>query len=88
MRGVQYDHIVFEASGVAEPKLLRAMLQEAAAGWPLMNCVKLETMCTVVDASNFLELFESTEKVRHDELTPLQLVTARYIELVRFVRFR
>ena len=27
MRGLQYDHIVFEASGVAEPKLLRAMMQ-------------------------------------------------------------
>ena len=64
MRGTTFDHIVFEASGVAEPKLLRAAFQEAeAAGWPLMKCIRLENMVTVVDASNFLELYNSTEKV-------------------------
>jgi G3E family GTPase len=64
MRGELYDHIVFEASGVAEPKLLRAAFQEAGqSGWPLMRHVRLENMVTVVDATNFLELYASTEKV-------------------------
>ena len=64
MRGVKYDHIVFEASGVAEPKLLRAMFQDAeAAGWPLMRMVCLESMVTVVDASSFNELYKSVEPV-------------------------
>jgi G3E family GTPase len=55
MRGELYDHIVFEASGVAEPKLLRAAFQEAGqSGWPLMRHVRLENMVTVVDAVNFL----------------------------------
>ena len=64
MRGELYDHIVFEASGVAEPKLLRAAFQEAGqSGWPLMRHVRLENMVTVVDASSFLELYASTEKV-------------------------
>ena len=31
MRGSRYDHLIFEASGVAEPKLLRAMFQVASA---------------------------------------------------------
>jgi G3E family GTPase len=64
MRGVAYDFIVFEASGVAEPRLIRAMFQEAeAAGWPLMRCLRLESMVTVVDASSFLELYSSADDV-------------------------
>lgn len=38
--------------------------EAAAAGWPLMNVVKLENMCTVVDASNFLELFDSKDRIQ------------------------
>ena len=64
MRGVTYDYIVFEASGVSEPRLLRAMFQEASsAGWPLMKCIALESMVTVVDASSFLELYQSVDRV-------------------------
>ena len=64
LRGVAYDFIVFEASGVSEPRLLRAMFQEAeAAGWPLMRMIRLESMVTVVDASNFLELYSSTDSI-------------------------
>ena len=70
IRGIKYDFIVFEASGVAEPRLLRAMFQEAEAeGWPLMRCIRLESMVTVVDSSNFLELYSSTERI--DERTDL-----------------
>ena len=64
LRGVAYDFIVFETSGVSEPRLLRAMFQEAeAAGWPLMRCIRLESMVTVVDASSFLELYSSTDSI-------------------------
>lgn len=44
-REAPYDHIVVESSGVAEPRLLRAMFQEAAsARWPLMQQISLESM--------------------------------------------
>ena len=68
MRGVRYDHIVFEASGVSEPKLLRAMFQEASGqGWPLMRCIRLENMVTVVDSSSFLDLYSSTDRISDRE---------------------
>ena len=61
-REAPYDHIVIESSGVAEPRLLRAMFQEAAnAEWPLMRQVSLESMVTVIDAASFLELWGSSE---------------------------
>jgi len=61
-REAPYDHIVIESSGVAEPRLLRAMFQEAAnAEWPLMQQVSLESMVTVIDAASFLELWGSSE---------------------------
>jgi G3E family GTPase len=64
MRGTTYDFIVFEASGVSEPRLLRAMFQEAAAAqWPLMRAIRLESMVTVVDAASFLELYSSTDSI-------------------------
>ena len=61
-REAPYDHIVIESSGVAEPRLLRAMFQEAAnAEWPLMQQVSLESMVTVIDAASFLGLWGSSE---------------------------
>ncbi len=78
MKGEPYDHIVVEASGVAEPKLIRAMFQEAAANsWPLMSYVSLQNMVTVVDSPSFLEEYQSTQRlgerpdlVGGDEFTP------------------
>jgi len=61
-RGAPYEHIVVESSGVAEPKLLRAMFQEAAAlNWPIMRCIKLENMVTVVDAASFMREYGSSD---------------------------
>lgn len=71
--GTPYDHIIVESSGVAEPRLLRAMFQEAAAmDWPLMRCLQLKNMVTVVDASGFLREYESSERIadRPDLLGP------------------
>lgn len=53
-----------QASGVAEPKLLRELFQEAeAAGWPIMQYIRLENMVTVVDSSLFTELYMSDDKI-------------------------
>lgn len=63
-KGFMYDYIVFEASGVSEPRLLRRMFQEAEMeGWPIMQYLKLESMVTVVDAPQFFELYSSTDSV-------------------------
>ena len=51
----QYDHIVVELSGIAEPQKIRSMFQEASLyGMPLMERVQLDTMVTVVDCGSFL----------------------------------
>jgi G3E family GTPase len=68
VRNAGYDHIVFEASGVSEPRLLRAMFLEAAQwGIKIMDAMSLESMVTVVDASNFLDLYASMDVVKDRE---------------------
>ena len=65
MRNAPYDHIVVEASGVAEPKLMRQMFQEAAAlGWPLMRLTQLASMVTVVDAGGFSEMYRCSDRLK------------------------
>tara|TARA_B100000780_G_C20718816_1_gene285729 strand:+ start:150 stop:440 length:291 start_codon:yes stop_codon:yes gene_type:complete len=60
MRGKAYDHLVVECSGIAEPRLVRRLFQDAqAAGWPLMQYLSLENMVSVVDAEGFSEVFSS-----------------------------
>eukprot|EP00964_Phaeocystis_antarctica_P028019 scaffold15788_cov60-Phaeocystis_antarctica.AAC.3 len=60
MRGKAYDHLVVECSGIAEPRLVRRLFQDAqAAGWPLMQYLSLENMVSVVDAEGFSEVFNS-----------------------------
>ena len=50
-----YDHIVIECSGVAEPKMVRDKFQEGILdGLPLLQEVALRTLVTVVDGSSFL----------------------------------
>ena len=57
-----YDHIVIECSGVAEPKMVRDKFQEAKLdGLPLLQDVQLHTLVTVVDGSSFLEHWESKQ---------------------------
>ncbi|EGB08056.1 hypothetical protein AURANDRAFT_26964 [Aureococcus anophagefferens] len=47
-KGYAYDHIVVEATGVAEPRNLRDQFQDAeAAGMPLLESVALDTLVTV-----------------------------------------
>lgn len=77
--GTPYDHIIVESSGVAEPRLLRAMFQQASAmDWPLMRCLRLENMVTVVDASAFLSEYQSADKIaeRPDLLGPDEAAVA------------
>jgi len=64
MRGKAYDHLVVECSGIAEPRLVRRLFQDAqAAGWPLMQYLSLENMVSVVDAEGFSELYSSGSRM-------------------------
>ncbi len=57
-----YDHIVIECSGVAEPKMVRDKFQEGVLdGLPLLQEVALRTLVTVVDGSSFLAQWESKQ---------------------------
>jgi len=57
-KGRNYDHILVECSGIAEPRKIRDLFQEAEDyNSPLLERIKLDTLVTVVDASVFLELF-------------------------------
>lgn len=59
-----FDHIVIELSGVADPRSIRSKFQEAELyDMPLMTRVRLDTMCTVVDCSVFLDHLESSDFV-------------------------
>ena len=68
----QFDHIVIELSGVADPKSVRSNFQEAAfSQMPLMDRVKLDTLVTLVDASMFQSYFASTAMASKDEAPTL-----------------
>ena len=55
---VPYDHIIVECSGIAEPRNIRELFQEAEDyGMPLLRKIKLDTLVTVVDATVFMEYF-------------------------------
>jgi G3E family GTPase len=67
IRGVQYDHIVVECSGISEPRGIRQIFQDmedAAADNPeghiaRGNMVALDTFITLVDATVFMDFFGS-----------------------------
>jgi len=60
-RKFRYDHILVEATGVAEPRKVRDSFQDAAmAEVPLMERIALDTLVTVVDAAGFLKEYAET----------------------------
>ena len=59
-RGADYDHIIVECSGIAEPRKIRELFQEAEDyKSPLLDRIRLDTMITLVDATIFMNLFGS-----------------------------
>ena len=67
-----FDHIVVELSGVADPKQVRAKFQEnVLMQMPLMERVRLDTLVTLVDASEFQQRFRSKSQVSQQETPEL-----------------
>ena len=59
-RGITYDRIVLENSGVAEPQNIRDQFNEAVAlNHPLTHRVHLDTLITVVDSATFIHDYSS-----------------------------
>ncbi len=57
----KFDHIVIEMSGVAEPRGVRNIFQEAMMyNMPLMDQVSLDTLVTVIDCSTYLDYLRSS----------------------------
>jgi len=64
----KFDHIVIEMSGVAEPRSVRNIFQEAMMyDMPLLERVRLDTLCTVVDCSTYGEYLRSGKLANADE---------------------
>ncbi|MCW4456553.1 GTP-binding protein [Flavobacterium sp. MXW15] len=56
----RYDYLLIESTGIAEPMPVAATFAvRDADGFSLSDVARLDTMVTVVDASQFLELFGS-----------------------------
>eukprot|EP00887_Chlorella_sp_A99_P005800 scaffold1.g5800.t1 len=63
-RGVPFDRIVLENSGVAEPQNIRDQFNDAiAVGHPLMRHVHLDSLVTVVDSHTFIADYSSRAPV-------------------------
>ncbi len=57
----QFDHIVIELSGIANPANIRSMWHDAMLyQMPLMDRIVLDTMVTVVDCSNVMNYLHSS----------------------------
>ena len=64
----KFDHVVVEMSGVAEPRSVRNIFQEAMLyDMPLMDRVQLDTLVTVVDCSTYLDYLKSKRLADVDE---------------------
>lgn len=58
----RYDYLLIESTGIAEPMPVAATFAvRDADGFSLSDLARLDTMATVVDASQFLELLGSAE---------------------------
>jgi len=68
--GYEYDRIIIEMSGVAEPRNVRAEFHEAMSeGHPVFDRSELSSMITVVDSPHFFRLYSSKNDVAdHEEL--------------------
>jgi G3E family GTPase len=59
-----YDHIIVECSGIAEPRKIRDLFQEAEdMDYTLLRRLKLDTLITLVDAKVFLEMFGTDKDI-------------------------
>lgn len=62
--GTQYDRLIIELSGVAEPKNIRREFADAAeSGHFALQICELQTMITVVDSPHFFDLFSSKDAI-------------------------
>ena len=65
----QFDHIVIELSGIANPANIRSLWHDAMFyQMPLMDRVVLDTMVTVVDCSNLMNYLHSSATTATPEL--------------------
>ena len=68
----KFDHIVIEMSGVAEPRSVRNIFQEAMMyDMPLMERIRLDTLVTVVDCSTYVQYLKSSRLATVDEAPEL-----------------
>ena len=70
----EYDHIIVELSGVAEPDLARANIKKAIAKSNRKLGVALDRVVTLVDSSTFLSYFDKNARIA--ELGELREVDA------------
>ncbi len=64
LKATKYDHIILECSGIAEPRKIRDLFQQAETyNVQLLKKVQLDTMITVVDATAFFELFGTKQLI-------------------------
>ena len=60
----KYDYLVIESSGISEPLPVAATFTYEIEGQDLSKITTLDTMVTVIDASNFLDNFKSDETLK------------------------
>lgn len=64
-KGTEYDHVIVECSGIAEPRRIRDFFQQAEDfELDFAKKAKLDTLITVVDALSFFTLFGSDTQIK------------------------